>query len=180
MKLFLAVALVAPVLLLSACAGLVTDKISGIGPYSRITARILVMQPNHVWQAMLNWQSEQPGEGKIRVVHAVSGRIVELRWQHDKMWLRDNQAKNPAWRPIRKEELVSHGIVISPQELSEFLASHVPSGFQPKGANRWVINRNNSHIRVEWNRQKQRLVFSDIKHGRKTTLIILNSKTPRA
>jgi len=138
------------------------------------------MQPNHVWQAILDWQSEQPGEGKIRVVHAVSSRIVELRWQHNGMWLRDNQAKNPTWRSIKKEELVSHGIVISPQELSEFLAGHVPSGFQPKGVNRWVINRNNSNIRVEWNIQKKRLVFSDIKHGRKTTLIILNSRAPRA
>lgn len=180
LKLSFTAVLLASVMLLSACASLVTDKVSGIGPYSRITARILVMQPNHVWQAMLDWQSEQPGEGKIRVVHAMSGRIVELRWQHNEMRLRDNQAKSSAWRSIRKEELVSHGIVISPQELSEFLGGHIPSGFQPKGMNRWVINRNNSHIRVEWNIQNKRLIFSDIKHGRKTTLIILNSKTPRA
>jgi len=114
-------------------------------------------------------------EGKIRIAHAMSGRIVELRWQHDAMWLRDNQAKNPAWRPIRKGELVSHGIVISPQELSGFLGSHIPSGFQPKGTNRWISNRNNNYVRVEWNTQRQRLIISDIKHGHKAILIILES-----
>jgi len=167
-------------LLLSACAHLATDKSSNsrspstIGPYSHITARILVMEPKHVWQAMLNWQSKQPDEGKIRIVHAASGRIVELLWKHDEMWLRDNQAESPKWRRIGREELVAHGIVISPQELSEFLGGHVPSGFQPKGPNKWIINRNNSHVRVEWNTQKKRLILSDIRHGRKATLIILN------
>jgi len=172
--------LTALTLLLSAYTGLAADNPSGIrpsstiGPYHRITARIMVMEPKHVWQAMMDWQAKQPTEGKIRIVHAVSGRIVEFFWQHDEMWLRDNQAESPKWRLISKEELASRGIVISPQELSEFLGGHVPSGFQPKGSNRWIINRNKSHIRVEWNAQKQRLIFSDIKHGRKATLFILS------
>ena len=135
----------------------------------------MVMEPKHVWQAMLNWQAKQPSGGKIRIVHAISGRIVELVWQHNEMWLRDNQAESPKWRLISKEELAPHGIVISPQELSEFLSGRIPSGFQSKGPNRWIINRNNSHVRVEWDAQKRRLIFSDIKHGRKATLIILDS-----
>ena len=174
----------ASALLLSACASFPAYKSSGfrppsaIGPYHRITARILVVDPKHVWQAMMDWQSEQPGEGSIRIVHAVIGRIVELRWRHDKMWLRDNQTESPKWRPVSKEELASRGMVISPQELSEFLGGHVPPGFQPKGPNRWTIHRNNSHIRVEWNAQKKRLIFSDISHGRKATMIILKSAEP--
>jgi len=91
------------------------------------------------------------------------------------MWLRDNQARSPAWRVLSQEELASHGIVISPRELSGFLTGHVPPGFKTKGANRWFIHRNNSNIRVEWNAQKKRLIFSDIKHGRKATMIILKS-----
>jgi len=48
------------ILLLSACASLAADKpghissLSGIGPYKQITARILVMEPKHVWQAMMD------------------------------------------------------------------------------------------------------------------------------
>jgi len=136
----------------------------------------MVMEPNHVWQAMVDWQAKQATEGKIRIVHAVSGRIVELRWQHGEMRLRDNQAENTAWRSISKEELMSHGIVISPQELSEFLGGRVPSGFQPKGSNRWMVNHNDNHVRVEWNAQKKRLIFSDIKHARKATMIILKNE----
>jgi len=135
----------------------------------------MVMQPKRVWQAMIDWQAKQPDEGKIRIVHAVSSRIVEFRWQHNEIWLRDNQAASLKWRLISKEELADNGIVITPQELSEFLAGHIPAGFQPKGSNRWMINRNNNHVRVEWNAQKKRLIFSDIKHGRKATLIILKS-----
>jgi len=172
---FLAAALAVPILLLTACASLTADQSSTIGPYHGITARIMVMEPKHVWQAMLDWQSGQSGKGKIRIVHAASGRIIEIFWQHNKMWLRDNQAESPKWRLIGREELVAHGIIISPQELSEFLGGRIPSGFQPKGPNRWIINRNNSHTRVKWNAQKKRLIFSDISHGRKATLIILKS-----
>ena len=175
------VAVVLGTLLLSACANLATDKASNlrlpstIGPYSHITARVLVMEPKHVWQAILDWQSKQPDEGKIRIVHAVSGRIVELLWKHDEMWLRDNQTQSLKWHPVNKDELATNGIVISPQELSKFLGGDIPSGFQSKGSNKWIIHRNNNHVRVEWNAQKKRLIFSDIKHGRKTTLIILKS-----
>lgn len=169
-------------LLLPACASLTTDTSfhtgpsSMIGPYHQVTARILVMEPKHVWQAMMDWQSEQSGKGKIRIVHAVSGRIVEFLWRHDEMWLRDNQAGSPKWRLTSKEELASHGMVISPQELSEFLGGHVPSGFHAQGLNRWTIQRKRSHVRVEWNAQKKRLIFSDIRHGRKATLIILDQQ----
>jgi len=174
-------ALVVLTLLLPACASLTANpsvanrSSSTIGPYHQITAKIMVMEPEHVWQAMLNWQSEQPDKGKIRIVHAVSGRIVEFRWQHDEMWLRDNQADSPKWRPTSSKELAANGIVITPRELSGFLGGHVPSGFQSRSLNLWIIQRNNSHVRVEWNAQKKRLIFSDIKHGRKATLIILNS-----
>jgi len=169
-------------LMLSACASLAADKpssirpSSAIGPYHKITARIMVMEPKHVWQAMMDWQAQQPSEGKIRIVHAVSGRIIEFLWQHDEMWLRDNQGESPKWRLIRKEELASNGIVITPRELSVFLGGHVPSGFHAKGSNRWIINRNKSHVRVEWNAQKKRLIFSDIKHARKATMIILKNE----
>ncbi len=176
--------------LLSGCVSLSTGQsfntrppLSVIGPYHRVTARILVMEPKHIWQAMMDWQSEQADEGEIRIVHALSGRIVQFRWRHDKMWLRDNQAGSPRWRPISKKGLASHGIIISPRELSEFLGGHVPSGFQPTGLNRWSTHRNNSHVRVEWNAQKKRLIFSDISHGRKVIIIILKSSppsTPRA
>lgn len=134
------------------------------------------MEPEHVWQAMLDWQSKQSGAGKIRIVHAASSRIVELRWHQDDIWLRDNQSKNLKWRHINKDELATTGIVISPRELSEFLGGHVPSGFQSKGSNNWIIHRNNSHIRVTWKPQTKRLVFSDIKHGRKATLVILGKE----
>ncbi len=171
--------------LLSGCASLGTDHASNtrplpsmIGPYHRITARILVVEPEHIWQAMMDWQSVQAGEGKIRIVHALSGLVVELRWQHDKMWLRDNQTGNARWHLIARKKLVSYGIIISPRELSGFLGGHVPSGFQLEGPNRWTAHRDGNRIRVEWNAQNKHLTFGDLSHGRKMTIIILKSGPP--
>jgi len=169
------------VILLSACANLVVDKpsvskpSSTIGPYSQITARIMVIEPEHVWQAMLNWQAKQADTGTMRVVHAASGRIVEIRWHDNEIWIRDNQSKSLKARRIGQKALTAIGIVISPQELSEFLGGHVPSGFQSTGSDKWMTQRNHSHVRVMWNPQTKHLVFSDIRHGRKATLIILKN-----
>ncbi len=133
------------------------------------------MEPEHVWQAILNWQAKQADAGSIRIVHAISGRIIEIRWYENKMWMRDNQGENIKWRRIYQGELIAIGIVISPQELSEFLAGHVPSGFQSRNSDQWVIHRNHSHVRVLWKPRMQRLSFSDLKHGRKATLMILKN-----
>jgi len=92
------------------------------------------------------------------------------------MRLRDNQSDNPDWHSITNEDLTARGIVISPQELSEFLGGHVPSGFQSKGVNRWVIRRQNSNIRVQWDAKKRRMSFSDIRHGRNANIFIVSPK----
>jgi len=169
----LALSLAVFILLLSPRACLSADGRSDIGPYAKITARILVAAPDHVWQAIMDWQSMYPGKGKIRIVHAVSGRIVELRWRGNEMWLRDNQDRQPVWRRIRMAKLISKGIVISPQELTVLLRGRVPPDFQTRRSHRWVIKRGGSLIRVEWNVRKKRLIFSDIKHGRKAVMVIL-------
>ncbi len=148
---------------------------SGIGPYHQIHARILVAEPDHAWQAMMDWRSVQSSTGWIRLVHTVGGRIIELRWQGHTMWLRDNQAKSSDWRRIDQQELSSHGIVITPVELSTFLGGRMPAGFQATAPNRWSIHRNHSRIRVQWNRERRRLTFSDMKHARKAVILILDA-----
>ncbi|MDQ6986441.1 MAG: hypothetical protein Q9M25_01395, partial [Mariprofundaceae bacterium] len=139
-----------------------------------ITARLLVIEPKRRWQVMLDWQAQKTS-GRARLVHAASGNIVELRWQKDDIQLRDNHAPN--WRKINMQQLAEHGIVISPYTLSRFLAGHIPAGFHRKNANTWESTRDGKLIRVIWQSERKQLIISDIRHGRRATLMI-NKTTP--
>ncbi|MDQ6986403.1 MAG: hypothetical protein Q9M25_01205 [Mariprofundaceae bacterium] len=167
-------------LFISACASLPPSaEAPAIGPYHNITARLLVIEPKRRWQVMLDWQAQKTS-GQARLVHAASGNIVELRWQKDDIRLRDNHAPN--WRKINMQQLAEHGIVISPYSLSRFLAGQIPAGFRRKNANTWESKRGGKLIRVTWRNANKRLIISDIRHGRRATLIIgkTNHSSPDA
>lgn len=159
--------------IVSACTTLpVTREAPGIGPYQSIHARLLVIEPARRWQVMLDWQADSPANGQARLVHAASNMVVELRWQQNNIQLRDNQS--PQWRKVEEAELAEHGIVVSPYILSQFLAGRTPPGFRSKQANHWESNKGGDLVRVVWNGETKRLMLSDIRHGRRATLIILS------
>jgi len=170
----------AVVLLLCSCATLPAPERStdgqaaGIGPYRSLSARLLVIEPTRRWQVILDWQAETDTAGRARLTHAASGTVVELRWQHDNIRLRDN--KTPAWRRVSLAELSEHGIVLSPYALSRFLAGHVPPGFRQTSQDHWESRRDGGILRVQWYPEARRLVLTDIRHGRKATLIVLHAE----
>ena len=147
----------------------------GIGPYYSMSARLLVIEPERRWQVMLDWQATQT-RGHARLVHAASGNIVELRWQKDYIQMRNNHA--PDWRHVNMQQLAEHGIVISPFTLGIFLTGKIPPGFHKTGPNIWESHKNGSLIRVAWKNESKRLMLSDIRHGRRATLIILKTNPP--
>jgi len=134
-----------------------------------------VIEPKRRWQVMLDWQANQT-TGHARLVHAASGNIVELRWKKDYIQLRDNHA--PDWRRVNMQQLAKHGIVISPHTLSLFLNGKIPPGFHKTSLNNWENRQNGSLIRVTWQHDIKRLTLSDIRHGRRATLMILNTDPP--
>ena len=157
------------VLFVSACATLPTGQTTDIGPWTSVSGRLLVMEPTRRWQVMLDWRAEGDA-GRARLVHAASNSVLELRWQRDDIMLRDN--RTPTWRRIRQSELARHGIVISPYALSRFLAGRQPPGFTRKQENVWESRRKDALIRVVWKPAARRLSISDIRHGRRATLLI--------
>jgi len=159
----------------TACATLPeTAEAPGIGPYHTIHARLLVIEPARRWQVMLDWQAESAAKGQARLVHAASNNVIELRWQQDDIELRDNHS--PQWRKVGIDQLAEQGIVVSPYILSQFLAGRVPPGFRSKKANHWESNKGGNLVRVIWSAASKRLELSDIKHGRRATLIILSGE----
>jgi len=160
-------------LVLSGCASTAhrtSDSESSIGPYPAFSGRLIVIEPTKRWQVLLTWQAKTPDQGALRIVHAATNTIVELRWQGTNMDIRDNQ--QPAWRPVGRAQLSEHGIVIPPQELAAILLGRMPAHFRKRSANTWDSTAGGTLIRLKWKQQAHSLSMTDIKHGRKATLII--------
>jgi len=165
----------ATLLLLSSCASLpISEEAAGIGPYRSLNARLLVIEPTRRWQVMLHWQADLASAGHARLTHAASGTVLELRWQRNDIQLRDSNA--PDWRKVSMQQLAEHGIVVSPYVLSRFLAGRIPAGFRQSGPNAWERRQSGGIVRIHWFPQTQRLELSDIRHGRRATLMIINGE----
>lgn len=162
------------VLALSGCAGTVSHQAtittSPIGPYPSFSGRLIVMQPTKRWQVSLQWQANTSEQGRLRITHAATATVVELRWQGESMHIRDNQ--HPDWRYIEAGELSEHGIIIPPNELAAILLGHMPAHFIQKDEQTWESRQSGRLIRLRWQQELRRLTMTDIKHGLKAVLNI--------
>jgi len=140
--------------------------------YDEFSARLMVMEPAHRWQVLVNWHSNGKDGGWLRLTHALTGRIVELRWQQKRLWLRDNRAADTTWREIDLDLLASYGIPLFPMDVTRFLRGTAPDDFTRTGESMWTGKRLNSLIRVKWNPRGRVLRISDIKNGKIAILII--------
>jgi len=150
-----------------------TNKVlsgSSIGPYSNFSGRLIVINPSRRWQVDVDWHTYASESGKMRLSHAFSGTVVDFRWNHTKMEIRDN--KSPYWRPIQQEVLTKHGIVLPPNQLASILLGKIPSHFHQKKNNMWESKQSGSLIRLLWQAELKKLTISDIKHGRVAKLMI--------
>ena len=141
-----------------------------IGPYPSFSGRLIVIEPSKRWQVLIKWKAERPEHGWLRITHAATGTVVELRWQGQLMHIRDNQ--EPGWRSIGPEALSAHGIVIPPQDLAAILLGQMPDRFKQKNEQTWESRKSDGLIRLRWQQQSNKLTMTDIKHGRRATLII--------
>jgi len=162
------------ILLLAACAtpikSTTSNTATGIGPFSIFSGRLIVIEPAHRWQALVDWDAPTPHQGALRLTHAASNTVIEFRWQGTARYIRDNS--NKTWRPITPAQLAGHGIVIPPALLADILLGHMPAGFHANGPDQWEGRHNGSLIRLLWHADSRRLVMTDIAHGRQATLVI--------
>ncbi|MBL4775192.1 MAG: hypothetical protein JKY87_03965 [Mariprofundus sp.] len=172
----------AAILSLSACAWVTpilqspTDKLTpiSIGPYPVFSGRLLVTEPRRRWQVEIDWQAQQAETGTLRLSHALSGTVVDFRWQDSWMQIRDNQF--PHWRNIQQQELAQHGLVIPPSQLASILLGHIPAHFIQKKHDTLESRASGSLIRLRWQSSAQKLTITDLKHGRTAKLIISETK----
>jgi len=143
---------------------------ASIGPYPSFSGRLIVIEPTKRWQVSLKWQASKPEQGWLRITHAATGTVVELRWHGKAMQIRDNQ--QPAWRPIELEKLSEHGIIIPPHELAAILLGRMPAHFRQKSGQIWESRDSGYLVRLRWQKELRKLTITDMKHGRKAVLKI--------
>lgn len=141
-----------------------------IGPYTEFTGRLIVIEPARRWQTALDWKANSPEQGSLRLTHAATGTVVEFRWLNDAMEVRDN--KNIGWRIINQTQLSQQGIVLPPQQLAAILLGNMPEHFKQYKKSSWQSRASGHLIRLEWRMESHRLIITDIKHGRRATLIV--------
>jgi len=159
-------------LLLAGCATPIksTTHTAGIGPFTTFSARLIVIEPAHRWQVLLDWDAPTADHGTLRLTHAASNTVIEFRWQGRLMYIRDGSSN--AWHTITTAQLAEHGIFIHPARLAAILRGQMPADFHTHGPDQWESRRDGNLIRLRWYADNQRLLMSDIAHGRKATLII--------
>lgn len=147
-----------------------TDQTAGIGPYHHFSGRLLVIQPANRWQAELDWRGDA-NAGQARLTHAASSRIIEIQWLGETMQLRDNQ-QHPAWQLVDEQRLYQQGIIMLPQQLADILNGNMPASLHKRGSNHWEGMVRNSHLKLIWKPDQQRMEITDITHGNRLILII--------
>ncbi|WP_176958272.1 hypothetical protein [Mariprofundus sp. KV] len=159
-------------MLTSACVKqpVTTTEKTSIGPYSDFAARLIVIEPKRRWQVMLQWRADSPDRGDVRLTHAATGTVIELRWFANQMQLRSTASR--MWEPVDSTQLGSQGIVIPPQQLASILLGQMPSHFIHKKEGLWESRASGSPIRLQWTASMHKLTMTDIKHGRRATMLI--------
>ncbi len=176
LPMYFSILCMAAILALSGCTSTSLHKPAvsvtpaSIGPYPSFSGRLIVIEPTKRWQVSLQWQAPKPEQGWLRISHAATGTVVELRWHGNAMQIRDNQ--RPVWRHIELEELSEHGIIIPPHELAAILLGRIPAHFRQKGRQVWESRQSGYLIRLYWQKELHKLTITDMKHGRKAVLII--------
>lgn len=166
----LAVLLIA-IVMASGCAKQpVHDETTTIGPFKSLSGRLIVIEPDRRWQVVIQWHAETPERGEVRLAHAATGTVVEFRWAGPYMQIRDGNASS--WRSLTNRELGEHGIVIPPKQLASILLGRMPAHFVRKKGDLWESRKSGHPIRLQWLSSSRKLIMSDIKHGRRATLII--------
>lgn len=174
----LAILLAWHTLLFAGCATTTSTNIEGttqqaassIGPFPKFSGRLIVIEPNRRWQALIDWQAVNSRNGWLRLTHAASNTVIEFTWQGHSMRLRDNNHHD--WRPISIEQLTTHGIIIQPARLAAILLGKMPADFQNRSPNHWQSNVAGTRIELQWQPESHRLTMIDSKHGRQATLVI--------
>ncbi len=132
-----------------------------------IQGRLLVMTPTRRVQLWMQWHANME-HGSVRLTHAASGRILDVRWDarmHPKLIeMRDNQG-NTQWTSISMQAWRKMGVVLAPWTLAALLHHQPPSFLHAQDAGHWQGRVQQRLIRIHWQQDAGILRMRDMTAG---------------
>jgi hypothetical protein len=155
-------------LTLAACAKHDAGQLSFL-PITTFSGRLLVIDQKHRFQVEIDWQAEEK-QGKLRLTHALSGRVVHVTWQDEKMFWHDN-AQNISWEPLSRQALLDMGVILPPWVLAKVFLGDYPSTMHSKDNRLWKGRWGSNELKIKWASEQQRVELVDFKQGKRAVVI---------
>ncbi len=146
------------------------DMKSGFEPIQTFSGRLLVLDPKHRFQVELDWLANEE-KGMLRLTHALSGRVVFVRWQGKEMFLRDNDIRLN-WQILPESELKKMGVLLPPWQLARIFLGQYPDTMITKNHLEWKGEWNHHKLKVKWSNHYKRVEVTDYKRGSRAVVII--------
>lgn len=127
------------------------------------------MDPKHRFQVEMDWQANEE-KGELRLTHALSGRVVHVIWQGEKMFWRDNE-QILAWQPLSTAALREMGVILPPWTLAKVFLGDYPQTMHTKDGRLWKGRWDTVELEIRWASEQQRVVLVDFKHGKRAVVI---------
>ncbi|MDQ7005018.1 MAG: hypothetical protein Q9N67_08950 [Ghiorsea sp.] len=162
-------ALLLVVALLASCVRHV-EMVAAYKPITSFSGRLLVFDQKHRFQVELDWLANEE-KGMLRLTHALSGRVVFVRWQGQDMYWRDND-KMLNWQGMSVAQLHDMGVLLPPWTLAHIFLGKYPDTMQSKDERMWKGTWDGYKLQVKWGSDYKRVEITDFKRGRKAIVII--------
>ncbi len=139
-------------------------------PITTFSGRLLVMAPKHRFQVEIDWQANEE-KGQLRLTHALSGRVVFVRWQGHRMFWLDNH-EQLSWQPLSAQALKDMGIILPPWQLAKIFLGQMPDSMHSKDKRKWEGAWLGTPMQIKWSSNYKRLELIDYKHGQRAVVMI--------
>ncbi len=157
--------------LLASCAGtpqlVPTPQVEKAQNVEDIHGRLLVMTAARRIQLWMQWHATMDA-GTVRLTHAASGRVLDVRWQANKQskWIemRDNQG-HTQWTRISMQAWRKMGVVLAPWTLAALLHHQPPKFLEAQDAEHWQGRVQQRLIRIHWQRDAGIVTMRDMSAG---------------
>lgn len=131
--------------------------------------RLLLFHGDQRLQLRMHARNVSRQQGLMRFSHALSARVIEVRWQDKTMFFRDNQASEQQWQGLSNAQLDSLGLLLRPAEWIELIQTHSLPQLVSHDQRNYRGTVRGQTLWVQW--QKTRLVVQNFSSGKKAIMI---------
>jgi len=138
-------------------------------PKQDFSGRLLVLSQKHRFQLDMDWAGNAT-QGKVRLTHGLSGRIVDVRWLNQTMTWRDNQ-QVLSWQTLTEDDLLEMGVIFPPWVMAKIFMGDLPDTMHTKNQRTWKGQIAKHELQIVWADTQQKVELVDLKRGKKAVVM---------